>query len=68
MKISVVSPLYNKAPHINRTIDSILNQTHQVDEIIIVDDGSTDEGCTIIDNQYSDSRIRIIQQEISVFI
>ena len=44
--ISVVIPLYNKGPYISRALDSILNQTFQDFEVIVVDDGSTDEGCS----------------------
>ncbi len=42
MQISVVIPTYNRANLIVRTINSILNQTVRVDEIIVIDDGSTD--------------------------
>lgn len=46
--ISVVIPLYNKAPHIQRTLDSVLNQTIQNFEIIVVGGNSTDgEGKTL---------------------
>lgn len=61
-KISVIIPLYNKAPYIKRAIDSVLAQTIQDFEIIIVNDGSTDGSEKIIE-EYSDSRIHLINQE-----
>ena len=46
--ISIVIPLYNKENSIQRTIDSILEQTNQDYEVIIVDDGSTDRSSEIV--------------------
>jgi len=60
--ISVVIPLYNKAPHIQRAIDSVFAQTYNNYEIIVVDDGSTDESADVIKN-ILDSRIHLITQE-----
>jgi glycosyltransferase involved in cell wall biosynthesis len=61
MKISVVIPLYNKELSINRTIQSVLNQNYPPDEIIIVNDGSSDGSIDIV-KRFSDSRIMIINQ------
>lgn len=62
INFSVVIPLYNKGNHINRAIDSILNQSHQQFEIIVVDDGSTDNGASYVEN-YEDSRVKLIKQK-----
>jgi glycosyltransferase involved in cell wall biosynthesis len=48
MKISVAIPTYNRGNLICQTIDSILNQTVKVDEIVIVDDGSNDDTQLIV--------------------
>jgi len=47
-KVSVVTTCYNKAPFIAETIESILNQTYKPHEIIVVNDGSTDNSLEII--------------------
>ncbi|AKB39127.1 glycosyltransferase family 2 protein [Methanosarcina mazei] len=60
--VSVVIPLYNKEPHIGQALNSVLNQTFQEFEVIIIDDGSTDKSAEIVKN-FTDSRIRLIQQE-----
>ncbi len=60
--VSVVIPLYNKEPYVSRALDSVLNQTFQEFEIIVIDDGSTDKGAEIV-KSFTDSRIRLIQQE-----
>jgi glycosyltransferase involved in cell wall biosynthesis len=43
MKFSVIIPAYNAAATIDRTIESVLNQSHRPFEILVLDDGSTDE-------------------------
>lgn len=59
--ISVVIPLYNKAAHIHRAIQSVLDQTVKDFELIVVDDGSTDGGADVV-KSIIDPRIRIISQ------
>lgn len=60
--VSVVIPLYNKGPHIARTIQSVLNQTEQNFEIIIIDGHSIDEGPEII-KSFEDERIILFEQQ-----
>jgi glycosyltransferase involved in cell wall biosynthesis len=59
---SIVIPLYNKAHTIVNTLQSVLEQSFEAFEVIIVDDGSTDDGVQIIQNQFNDRRIRLVQQ------
>ncbi len=62
--ISVVVPVYNVENYIERCLDSILNQTYRDLEIILVDDGSTDNSGRICDEyEKSDSRIKVIHRE-----
>lgn len=52
--VSVVIPTYNRANIIKNTIDSVLNQTYKNIEIIVVDDGSTDNTQAIVDSYIAD--------------
>ncbi|WP_298392031.1 glycosyltransferase [Flavobacterium sp.] len=62
--ISVVVPVYNVSKYLKQCLDSILNQTYTSLEIILVNDGSTDDSLNICYNyQKSDSRIRVIDQK-----
>lgn len=64
IKLSVIVPVYNVEPYINRCVDSIINQTYKDLEIILVDDGSTDKSGMICDEYaIKDSRIRVIHKE-----
>ncbi len=60
---SVVIPLYNKAHIIDRTITSVLAQSFKVFEVIIVNDGSTDNSIEVINQYLSDARIKVIHQD-----
>jgi glycosyltransferase involved in cell wall biosynthesis len=61
---SVVIPLYNKAEYITASINSVLEQSFIDYEIIVVNDGSTDQSVTLIENITSD-KIRIYNQKNS---
>lgn len=63
-KISVIVPVYNLENYIEKTLDSICAQTYSNMEIIVVDDGSTDNSYQVIcDYANKDSRVIPIQQE-----
>jgi len=59
--LSVVIPLYNKEKDVRRPIRSVLSQSFQNYEIIVVNDGSTDKGSDVL-RSYEDPRIRVLDQ------
>lgn len=65
-KVSVIVPIYNVEKFIEKTINSLINQTYDNIEIILVDDGSPDSSPQICD-KYSkkDSRIKVIHKNNS---
>lgn len=60
--VSIIIPLYNKKEFIRNSIQSVLNQTYGDFEIVIVNDGSTDNSLEIVKSIHDD-RIRIIDKE-----
>jgi len=60
--LSVVIPLYNKARYIRRALDSVLAQTFEDFEVIVVNDGSTDGSEKVVE-RYTDPRVRLVSQE-----
>ncbi len=60
-KISAIVPTYNRASYICRAIDSIIEQSLQPDEIIVVDDGSTDGTSRLLRQRYK-GRVQVIEQ------
>lgn len=65
-KISIVVPVYNLEQHIQRCVESICNQTYKNIEIILVDDGSSDNSYKKIQElAKNDDRIKVLHQENS---
>ena len=63
-KISVIVPIYNAERHLRRCIDSILAQTFTDFEVLLINDGSTDEsGCICGEYAKLDSRVRVFHKE-----
>lgn len=63
-RVSIVVPVYNVQEYLKRCVDSILAQTYENMEIILVDDGSKDSSGQICDNYAEkDNRIRVIHKE-----
>lgn len=62
--ISVIVPIYNTAAYLSRCIESLVNQTYSDLQIILIDDGSTDESGAIADEwQTKDPRIEVYHQQ-----
>lgn len=63
-KVSVIVPAYNIQDYIGKCVDSILNQSYKDLEVILVDDGSTDNTLSILKNyQDKDDRVKLVHQE-----
>ena len=62
MRVSVIIPLYNKEPYVRRALSSIRAQTFEDFEVIVVDDGSTDEGARAVES-FDDARVRLVHQQ-----
>jgi len=62
MKITVIIPTHNREKLLAKTLESVLNQTVKADEIIIIDDGSTDDTKALI-LQYDNDTIKYIYQK-----
>ncbi len=67
LKVSVIVPVYNLSQYIGSTLDSIINQDFKSFELIVIDDGSTDDSLEVINDKLSKSLIsyKVIHQENS---
>lgn len=65
-KISIIVPVYNVERYLKKCVDSILLQTYNNLECILIDDGSTDRSSSICDEYTAkDSRIKVIHKDNS---
>lgn len=63
-KVSVIVPIYNVGKYVKKCIDSIINQSYENIEIILVDDGSDDGSNSIVDEYgLTDHRIKVVHKE-----
>jgi glycosyltransferase involved in cell wall biosynthesis len=62
MRIAAIIPLYNGARFIRQSLTSVLSQTRPADEIIVVDDGSTDDGPAIVEGMAAKHPIRLLRK------
>ena len=62
MKFSIIVPTYNREKYIIKCIDSVLDQTYDNFEVIIIDDGSTDNTENLV-KKYQDKRIKYFKNE-----
>jgi glycosyltransferase involved in cell wall biosynthesis len=60
-RVSVVIPAYNRAATLDRCLDSVLRQTRPPDEVLVVDDCSTDDTSAVVRGR-GDSRVRLLRQ------
>ena len=62
--LSVIIPVYNVDKYVDRCINSVLMQSYRVDEIICVDDGSTDGSLDILNKYHKiDARVQVIHKK-----
>jgi glycosyltransferase involved in cell wall biosynthesis len=61
VRVSAVIPTFNRRDYVMRAIESVLAQTVPVDEIVVVDDGSTDGTCDAVNARYG-SLVRVVRQ------
>lgn len=64
-KVSVVIPCYNHAGYVTQAVESALNQTYKIYEVVIINDGSTDNSAAVLDNLASQhpNKVKVFHQK-----
>ena len=66
IKVSIITPLYNSAPYIERTIQSVQKQSFFEWELIVIDDCSSDNGIQVVEEwARRDSRIKVLKNSVN---
>lgn len=61
--VSIIIPTYNRGKKLQRAVDSVLNQSYQYIEVIVVDDCSTDDTAILMENYRNDKRVTYYRLE-----
>jgi glycosyltransferase involved in cell wall biosynthesis len=64
-RVTVLMPVYNVSAYVSEAVESVLNQTYTDFELIIIDDGSTDDTLQKV-NAFHDQRIRVVRHERNI--
>ena len=65
--ISIIIPIYNAELYLEETIDSVLNQTYQIFELLLINHNSTDNSSSIINNFVKkDKRVKAVHLDINM--
>lgn len=62
MKVSIIMPIYNEEKHIEEAISSVLEQSYENFELLVIDDGSSDSTVSLV-KQFKDSRLKLFKKE-----
>lgn len=60
--VSVIIPLYNGGKYVGETIQAVLEQTYSTLEVLVIDDGSSDDGPDVVRRMFDDSRLSLVMK------